>query len=1067
MHYSFFYSRSLATKLFCLLALLVLVVPLAAPATIALAQEIDPLIEESVIPLENNQEEKEKKVKEEKINICHKTGNTWQFMDTPAGPSLDGHIGHGDFLYEDSWGEGSDQKCIEHAPPVDLCPNDTGIQTTTPCPSQDVCPNIEGIQTNPQDCPAQPGTGNIEITKYVCPSNFVPNRNDNGVGDAIPENCVPQSGIAFGYVHGTQTDAAAPYPELSESLTPGGVTNGNGVLTISNLQATGRYLIKEIDGTNLLGLYCQGDGDANPNNNDNQELTFVPENGTTKCVAYNKVTTTPVDMATISAKKIVCNSEDDLPNWGNNGADITASTAADFLTADLAKDLVQDCHLEAWDFQWSLDNVGNPGDNNVATSIPNWNNFSSTQLVAGTASVPVGRIWVREVFDADYIPFTGQNVDQTISAELYCGSDVLHYDNWEYIDTTANTTYHCVAFNVPIVQPVLTSDVTMCKENASIPDSDGFYPMPGWTLTLTGELVENLVVNANNSAGQNTANSLMAGVSYIAKSMGTWLNQGGANPVDTEYSTTDSWATHMDGYTGYSTDILELQINNKFDVDGSNWGAYNSAHTYAQSFIPSSNGTANFRIFDGTGTTQNESWFGDNSGSLSVNLYKGYAGITQGFDTSFPGPGCVLFTDVPYGTYVAGEIMQDGWENVSGLGTVVVDDPTEKFTILNQQVNSTPTTLKVHIYKYIQDGNTITQVPNDSLAPSFPMISSWDASNLGAGSGSYVLGNYHGGASFKYSADTSPMNAPANYTTSEVTSTESNFLPIGASCVEGKYRLVGYKSGTTLGEAQGAALSPTAPIYTDITTDRHIIVVNEMCPEDIEVPTQYTLTITTNGDGEGKITGDGINCDTNFEGEGSNDCSETYNEGTTVDLTVSVDEGSTFNGSWSTVIGNPGNCTGTTTSCTVNMTANTTLNAHFGISNNSGNRGGGGSSKKKSSSGTPEVLGAAACTEYITSYIKLGAQNDSANVMRLQTFLNEYLKLALVVDGIYGPKTFAAVKQFQIKEAGEVLNPWIGVTIKDKIGTGWVYKTTKRWINMIKCPELNIPQFEKSQLTIN
>ncbi len=358
-------------------------------------------------------------------------------------------------------------------------------------------------------------------------------------------------------------------------------------------------------------------------------------------------------------------------------------------------------------------------------------------------------------------------------------------------------------------------------------------------------------------------------------------------------------------------------------------------------------------------------------------------------------------------------------------------------------------------------------MPNDSLAPSFPMISSWDASNLGAGSGSYVLGNYHGGASFKYSADTSPMNAPANYTTSEVTSTESNFLPIGASCVEGKYRLVGYKSGTTLGEAQGAALSPTAPIYTDITTDRHIIVVNEMCPEDIEVPTQYTLTITTNGDGEGKITGDGINCDTNFEGEGSNDCSETYNEGTTVDLTVSVDEGSTFNGSWSTVIGNPGNCTGTTTSCTVNMTANTTLNAHFGISNNSGNRGGGGSSKKKSSSGTPEVLGAAACTEYITSYIKLGAQNDSANVMRLQTFLNEYLKLALVVDGIYGPKTIAAVKQYQRKEAGEVLNPWIGVTIKDKIGTGWVYKTTKRWINMIKCPELNIPQFEKSQLTIN
>jgi hypothetical protein len=214
------------------------------------------------------------------------------------------------------------------------------------------------------------------------------------------------------------------------------------------------------------------------------------------------------------------------------------------------------------------------------------------------------------------------------------------------------------------------STVTMCKI-----DTDQ-NPLSGWTLMLKGENIQTgLSVPANLSSGVNSSD-LLSGVSYIAKAVGTWLNQGGANPVDAEYSTTDAWANQMDGYTGYQNDILELQINNQFDPI-SNWGAYNSAHTYAQSFIPSTTGPANFRIFDGTGTTQNEGWFGDNSGSLSVDINKGYSGITGG-------DGCTTFTEVPYGTYTTDEIMKDGWENVSGLGEVTVNDPTESFTIINQ-----------------------------------------------------------------------------------------------------------------------------------------------------------------------------------------------------------------------------------------------------------------------------------------------------------------------------------------------------------------------------------------------
>lgn len=142
-----------------------------------------------------------------------------------------------------------------------------------------------------------------------------------------------------------------------------------------------------------------------------------------------------------------------------------------------------------------------------------------------------------------------------------------------------------------------------------------------------------------------------------------------------------------------------------------------------------------------------------------------------------------------------------------------------------------PETVKVRIYKYLQTGQTIAQVPDNATAPSFPMNAVWNATNIGAGSGNYVLGNTHGGAAFRYAADTSPMSVPADYTTTEITGGDSPVLPIGAECSEGKYRLVGYKQGDSVALAEAAALTSAAPVYTDITTDKYIIVVNEKCAD--------------------------------------------------------------------------------------------------------------------------------------------------------------------------------------------------------------------------------------------
>lgn len=175
---------------------------------------------------------------------------------------------------------------------------------------------------------SEPTTGSLEITKYVCPANTSVVRSVNGVGKTVPEGCSPLAGTEFGYVHGDQTDANGPYPELSESLTSGGTTGNDGKLTIGPVPATGRYLIKETDGTNLLGLYCEGDGDTS-DNNDNQELTFVPAGGIAHCVAYNKTTNGGGDEETTTSHTTVVK-DADMNGWTfiNDQTDAPSTTGS-------------------------------------------------------------------------------------------------------------------------------------------------------------------------------------------------------------------------------------------------------------------------------------------------------------------------------------------------------------------------------------------------------------------------------------------------------------------------------------------------------------------------------------------------------------------------------------------------------------------------------------------------------------------------------------------------------------------------------------------------------------------
>jgi len=77
---------------------------------------------------------------------------------------------------------------------------------------------------------------------------------------------------------------------------------------------------------------------------------------------------------------------------------------------------------------------------------------------------------------------------------------------------------------------------------------------------------------------------------------------------------------------------------------------------------------------------------------------------------------------------------------------------------------------------------------------------------------------------------------------------------------------------------------------------------------------QHLLTVATDGNGSGTVTGTEISC--------PGDCDQTFDYGTVVTLTASADTGSTFTG-WS------GACTNTTGDCMVTMDAAKSVTATF------------------------------------------------------------------------------------------------------------------------------------------
>jgi hypothetical protein len=393
-----------------------------------------------------------------------------------------------------------------------------------------------------------------------------------------------------------------------------------------------------------------------------------------------------------------------------------------------------------------------------------------------------------------------------------------------------------------------TSTVTMCKAefDPNLAEDNSFPTLPGWTLELKGASVGN--VNVNPDGTDYTIPNVPAG-NYIFTAAGSYIyrpNDVMASTSDAAYSLrlpSDSvyggpyapWVRENSFPTPYTGD-LGVMFNHAF----TDWGSiFNPNHVYALGTTTAATGNLAFNILDDV--------YSDNSGHINVAVDQGFAGVTGE-------NGCVTFDNVPYGEYTVGEINKEGWsyhglygadnQQIEGLN-VTIAHPTEKFTVLNENDanNQEPTTFKVHVRKFLDNGDGgENQIGNDDgISTLFPMHAQYDIAGLASSTNDgdpYNLGDGQGtlhDGNLLYSANTVDLHVGDSYGTHEVTTDLDENSPVVADeeqCSEGKYVLEGYKWGDTLEDAEDMELSTTAPFFANLTGQKYVIVVNKACGDD-------------------------------------------------------------------------------------------------------------------------------------------------------------------------------------------------------------------------------------------
>lgn len=172
---------------------------------------------------------------------------------------------------------------------------------------------------------------------------------------------------------------------------------------------------------------------------------------------------------------------------------------------------------------------------------------------------------------------------------------------------------------------------------------------------------------------------------------------------------------------------------------------------------------------------------------------------------------------------VVGVIASDGTMSGTWSDNYSDENRTGTWTTISgvaeELPESTPT-VTVTIEKFVQ-GVMATSTNADDA--DFPMTSTWNAENTGAGTGTYSLSETN---TIPYQGMTTEMTQGADYSTNEILDESI----VGVSCTEGKpFALQGYTTGNTREEAMNATASLIMPSFINMQNDKFIIVWNRDC----------------------------------------------------------------------------------------------------------------------------------------------------------------------------------------------------------------------------------------------
>jgi uncharacterized repeat protein (TIGR01451 family) len=447
-----------------------------------------------------------------------------------------------------------------------------------------------------------------------------------------------------------------------------------------------------------------------------------------------------------------------------------------------------------------------------------------------------------------------------LSLTTHTDAGIYNGDVWNFTDVTGN--YNDDSGTVDdLISPPEMDDLTVEKT------VDNDNPDVGETITYTIVVTNNGEGAAHHVLVNDLLPEGLTFVSYTAtegtydEETGVWtlgshpLTPNGPNSYETLTITVEvgegdvitntatASSDRDDSNTEDNSDSVDVTVNNPEPVNGSvhifkfidgEQATVETADGDSFPMITPTYGNAPFTL-DSDGWTEGDLPYEASTSEISAGgSYTAY----ENTETSLVGTSCEDGKPYALVGYSSGSTPEEAAENeLSESAPTFTIDGDSYLIVWNEKCEiPEPTTLKVHIVKYLDNGKGISPVSNEAEISSFPMTSSWSAENIGAGSGSYELGNYFGGSEYKYGADTSAMQAPADYSTEEVTDGDVVVSDIEA-CSPGKYYLVGYKTGNSLGSAESNEFIEGTPSFTGLTSDKWVIVVNNECPDpEVETP---------------------------------------------------------------------------------------------------------------------------------------------------------------------------------------------------------------------------------------